>query len=147
MACSWYYSQPTGDVSQLCGWEKWSMDREIQLQQAAAKAGVPQNMFGPFATQAQAEQAKQQNPSWPDQAAKTVQGPVTDVTSAITAFANQVYKLTIRLAEAAVGIVLLAIAANVILKQTTGVDVARTTVRGVKKAGQTAGKVAAVVPK
>lgn len=66
--------------------------------------------------------------------------PITDVTGAITGAVNTVVKLVPRVLEAVVGIVLLAIAANAILKQTTGVDVAGTA----KRAGKTAAKAAVI---
>ena len=142
---SWYYNRTTGDVYQATGVMKWTTDREITLEKgAAATFGTPQTLFGPFATRADAEAAKQANPSLPDQAKAAIARPVTDVTSAIAGFGNQLVKVGLRLAEAAVGIVLLAIAANVILKQLTGVDVAGSAVRAGKQAGAAAAKAAVV---
>lgn len=66
--------------------------------------------------------------------------PITDVSSAIAAAINTAVKLVPRVLEAAAGIVLLAIAANVILKQTTGIDA----VGAAKKAGKTAAAAAVV---
>lgn len=137
---SWYYSQVTGSVSELTGTDKWLMDREIQLEQASAKVGVPEVLWGPFTTQQEAQTFAQAHPS----VQKAVTAPVTDVTSAITSFSNTLVKLFTRLAEAAVGVVLLAIAANVILKQTTGFDAAGTAIRTGKRAAGTAAKATAV---
>jgi len=68
-----------------------------------------------------------------DTAQAKAQQVVDSATSAWTAAINTAVKLVPRVLEAAVGIVLLAIAANAILKQTTGVDVAGAAVRGARR--------------
>lgn len=136
---SWYYHQTYGEVVEETGWRKWLQDREIDQEKIAAAAGVPQTWFGPFATQAQAQAFGSTHPSLTDQAKAAVQAPIQDLTGAVTAAVNTAVKLWVRVAEAAVGIVLLAIAANAIVKQTTGVDAAGAAAR----AGKTAGKGAA----
>ena len=135
---SWYYNRSLGDIFEATGPIKWTIDREIDLEKTLAKAGRPQVFFGPFATQADAQTFKAANPSILDRA-RDVAGnlnPVNDVTSAITSFTNTIVKLWIRVAEAAVGIVLLAIAANAILKQTTGIDPAGSAIGAGKKVGK-----------
>lgn len=131
---SWYYNHTDGQVFQLTGALKWAQDREIALEEQAAKVGVPQFNFGPFATQADAEKFKAAHPSVATQA----QGAITDVTGAITGFGNQLVKMLNRILEAITGIVLLAIAANIILKQTTGVDVAGHAIKAGKQTAKAA---------
>lgn len=150
---SWYYELATGDIFERTGFLKWETDREIDREKlvAAIPGGFPQHVFGPFATRDEAQAFKSTHPSVVDQAKagvkaaeNAVQQPVHDVTSAIAAVGNQLVKLGLRLVEAAVGIVLLAIAANAIIKQATGVDVAGAAVRAGKKTGKAAAAAAAV---
>jgi hypothetical protein len=132
---SWYYDRGSGNIVELTGQAKWMADTEISLEKLDPI--VPQVWFGPYNTQAEAETFKTANPSVVDQAktaADTASKVIPDVAGSLTQFGNTLVKLSIRFAEAAVGIVLLAIAANAILKQTTGVDVAKTTAKAGKKA-------------
>jgi hypothetical protein len=127
---SWYYNKLAGEVFEATGWLKFTTDREIDLEKGAAALGVPQTYFGPFATKANAEAYKTANPAVIPTIEKgaqkiaaapgDVQGFVSQLTNNITHNAEQ---LVIRVLEAAVGIVLLAIALNVILKQATGKDI------------------------
>lgn len=141
---SWYYHQTYGEIVEYTGWQKFLQDREIDQEKLAAKVGIPQSWFGPFATQAEAQAFKTGHPSAIDQAKAVAAQPIAGVEQAIANFGNTIVKLSTRLAEAAVGIVLLAIAANVILKQLTGVDVAGSAVRTTKKAGKAAATAAVV---
>lgn len=134
---SWYYNSSTGEIAEFTGWQKWLEDREITLE----KATSTQTHYGPFASQADAQAYKTAHPSVVDRAKQAATGAVTDVTSAITGATNTFVKLSIRVLEAAVGIVLLAVAFNAILKQTTGVDA----IGAARKAGTKAAVTAAVV--
>lgn len=138
----WYYNSHTGAVEQLPEAVGWG---ELH-------SGL--GWHGPFDTKQAAldfyAQGAAANPGWKAptgvvgniaNGAGVVTGPITGAAGAVT---DTVVKLTVRTIEAAVGIVLLAIAANVILKQLTGVDVARTTVRAARRTGATAAKAAAV---
>jgi len=141
---SWYYNITTGRVVELTGALKFFQDREIALEEHAAQLGAPQFNFGPFPTQADADAFKTAHPSAVDQAKGAVQSVTGDVSGAVANFGNQLVKLAIRFAEAAVGVVLLAIALNVVLKQATGVDVAGSAVKAGKNAAVAGAKVAAV---
>jgi hypothetical protein len=141
---SWYYNITTGNIVELTGTLKFFQDREIGLEEHAAQLGAPQFNFGPFPTQADAQAFKTAHPSAVDQAKGAVQGVAGDVSGAVANFGNQLVKLSIRFAEAAVGVVLLAIALNVILKQATGVDVAGSAVKAGKTAAAVGVKAAAV---
>lgn len=131
----WYYNKESGAVAQYTGWQEVAMKAEITAEKLVPATEV---FFGPFATQQEAQNFKNANPSVVDKATQAIQAPVTDVTSAVAGAVNTLVKLSVRLAEAAVGIVLLAIAFNAILKQTTGVDA----VGSARKAGKTAAKAA-----
>lgn len=136
---SWYYNRQTliGDsIFEATGWQKWATDREVDLEKAAAAAGVPQMLFGPFATRPDAETFRSAHPG-PQAGAAAVGQGVTDVGSALNTFTKTLAQIYLRTAEIAVGIVLLAVALNAILKQTTGVNVAATA----KRAGVTAARV------
>ncbi len=138
---SWYYYRNTGQIHEATGVLKWTTDREIDLEKAAADVGVPQKVYGPFATQQQAETFKAGNPSWVDQAkqaAGDVGQAVNGIPNAVTNFGNTLVKLVNRMLEAFAGVVLLAIAANVILKQVSGVDVAAKGLSAGKKAAKAA---------
>lgn len=80
-----------------------------------------------------------------DAAGQKVNQVVDSATSAWTAAINTIVKLVPRVLEAAVGVVLLGIAGNVLLKQLTGVDVAGAAVRTAKQASKAAPGVGAVV--
>lgn len=135
----WIYNSRTGEVIEV----------PIAVAEVELHSGL--GWHGPFDSQ-QAANAYYSanaaaNPGWKaptgfggvlNNAAGAVTAPITDVTSAITGAVNTVVKLVPRILEAAAGIVLLAIAANVILKQLTGVDVAGTAVRTGKKAATAA---------
>jgi hypothetical protein len=136
---SWYYNRANGTVFEATGFQKQVTDAQIMLEKGQAALGVPELFYGPFATQADANAFAANNPTYQSEAAKAVQAPVTDVTSAIAAAANTAVRLSMRVLEGAVGIVLLAIAANAVIKRTTGVSPAGEAV----KAGKTAGKAAA----
>ena len=139
---SWYYHQSNGDIVELTGWQAAAQNTEITLEAAAAKVSPsPQYWYGPFGSQAEAQAFKTAHPSVVAQIQGTISGVESNVVSPAV---NVAVKLTIRLAEAAVGIVLLAVAANAILKQTTGVDVARTARRAATKTAGTAAKAAVV---
>jgi hypothetical protein len=131
----WYYNSRLGSVVELDMGTGW-----VYLHSGTG-------WHGPFDTHQAAidyytaNQAA--NPGWKaptglggniSNAVGAINNPVSDVTGAIAAATNTIVKLAMRVLEAAVGIVLLAIAANVILKQTTGVDVAGTAKRAGKKA-------------
>jgi len=144
---SWYYRLDTGEVFEATGLLKWSTDREIGLEKLAGTRII----YGPWGARAEADTFAAAHPSFlshiQDQARNLqnqVQQAIPDIPGAITAATNTAVKLSIRFAEAAVGIVLLAIAANAILKQATGVDVAGTAVRTGKKAARVAATAAAV---
>ena len=143
---SWSYNSDSGSINET---------NDIV---AAPELHLGLGWHGPFPTKQAAldyyQQNKAANPGWkaptglggtitntlPDAVTK----PITDVTGAVTGAANTVVKLVPRVLEAAAGIVLLAIALNAVLKQTTGVDVAGTAARGAKKAAGTAAKAAVV---
>ncbi len=136
----WFYNSRTGLVQEL----------PVPVGDVELHLGL--GWHGPFDTQQKAidfyNAGKAANPGWQaptdnfgqllGNATSAVTKPITDVTSGIAAFTNTVVKLVPRILEAAVGIVLLAIAANVILKQTTGVDVVGTGVKVGKKAAMAA---------
>lgn len=137
---SWYYWANTGEIHEATGGMKWFLDREIDLEKAAAGAGVPQKTYGPFATQDEAQAFASTHPSWLSQGKQVLgqAGQALDVPGALTSLGNTLVKLVNRALEAVAGIVLLAIAANVILKQTTGVDVAGRAARAGKRAATAA---------
>jgi hypothetical protein len=141
----WYYNSHTGAVEEL--------PEAIGFVELHSGLG----WHGPFDTKQAAldfyNTNKAANPGWAAptgiggnlaNAGAAVVAPITDVTGAITGATNTIVKLVPRVLEAAAGIVLLAIAANVILKQVTGVDVAGSAVRATRRSATTAAKAAAV---
>lgn len=121
---SWYYNQAGGQIFEATGATKWGVDQTIFVQKNDPVPG--QIIYGPFTTQAQAQTAK-------DAHAVPSLNPITD---AQTALSSTVGSYFVRGAEIVLGVVLIAIALNAILKQTTGVDVGGAAVR--------AGKIAAI---
>ncbi len=137
---SWAYNSNTGAVGPF---------PTITLE-GLLRLGI--GWHGPFDTKQDAlnyyERNKAANPGWKapttdvgtsisnaqDTAKQRGQSLINDATSAWTAAINTIVKLVPRVLEAAVGIVLLAVAANAILKQTTGVDIAGAAVRGTRRA-------------
>lgn len=119
---SWYYDQVNGQIAERTGFDKWLIDRDIWTMKHDPIPG--QTIYGPFATQAEAEAFKASHPSG-------VAG-VLGIPSA-SQVTSEVAALLVRIGEIALGIVLLAIAANVILKQSTGVDVGAAGRRAVGK--------------
>jgi hypothetical protein len=136
---SWYYNRNLGTVVEFTGVTAWTLNGNIEFEKGLEKQfGLPRIWYGPFNTRDEAVAAQTAHPSALDEAKATAQKAIPDVAGAITQATNTAVKLGMRLAEAAVGIVLLAIAANAILKQTTGVDVAKTAAKAGKKAATVA---------
>src|SRR5262245_40037467 len=105
---SWWYNQTVGSVFEKSGAEGAALKAAVWTQEHDPIPG--QWLYGPFGTQAEAEAVKAAHP------------PITAVVGgAIGSGIDQLGVLLLRLAEAALGIVLLAIAFQAILKQTTGV--------------------------
>ena len=139
----WYYNSHTGAVQML------------PKPQGEALLHLGIGWHGPFNEKQDAldyyERNAPNNPGWKaptgwkgnlsnaiEGATDAVTAPISDVTTGIAAAINTAVKLVPRVLEAALGIVLLAIAANVILKQATGVDVAGTAARAGTKVAKTA---------
>lgn len=133
---SWYYDAQNDKVFEATGAQSNLLDGEIKLEETGAAVGVPQLFFGPFATQQEAQQTQAQHKTLLDQV--KANNPLNAASDAVKGIVDTAVKLVTRILEAAAGIVLLAIAANAILHQTTGVDVAG----GVKKVTKTAAKAA-----
>jgi hypothetical protein len=142
----WYYNSHTGAVQIL------------PKPQGEALLHLGIGWHGPFDTKDEAlayyERNAPNNPGWKaptgwkgnisnaldtaGDAASAVTEPISDFTTGIAAAINTAIKLVPRVLEATLGIVLLAIAANVILKQATGVDVAGSAARAGTKVAKTA---------
>jgi hypothetical protein len=137
----WIYNSRTGAVDQ------------VQTPQAEVLLRLGIGWHGPFGSKQEAldyyTRNAPHNPGWKaptgiagnlGNAGAAVAEPareaINSATSAWTAAINTAVKLVPRILEATVGIVLLAVAANAILKSATGVDVAGTAARGVKRAGR-----------
>jgi hypothetical protein len=127
---SWYYNRVTGQVFSASGAEKYALDKSIMLEKLP---GVSKYLWGPYATQAEAQAAAAQYPATAPTALAAVPTP-GDVADKVL---GTVGPVLVRVGEVVAGVVLLAIAANVILKQTTGVDVAG----GAARAARTVGRV------
>lgn len=131
---SWYYSRATGRVFEATGLEKVALDTDIMVQNHGGL--LVRVIYGPYSTQAEAQAAAAQYPtlgSTVTQAAGQVGGTLNPLNTADAVFAK-LAPFLVRVGEVVAGIVLLAIAANVILKQTTGVDVAGGTARAARRA-------------
>jgi hypothetical protein len=120
---SWYYSTATGRIFEATGLEKTALDLDIMVQN---KSTLPHILFGPFASQTEAQAFAASHPA--TGLAGAVTGPVNQLGTGLAGL-NPVDKvlgavgpILVRIGEVVAGIVLLAIAANVILKQTTGVN-------------------------
>jgi hypothetical protein len=124
---SWYYSSVTGAVYEQTGALAAITNANILVERHDPVPG--QYVWGPFATEDAALAAKAKHPPLPN--------PVTAVGSAVTgaasSVAGQVGAYVVRILEGVAGIVILAIALNVILKQSTGVDVASSAARGIQR--------------
>lgn len=128
---SWYYTSATGNVFQATGASKFTIDRSIFVQKHDLVPG--QLVYGPFGTEAQAQAAAGVHPPISLSSTVSALNPVAGVTADIAGY-------FVRAAEIILGVVLIAIALNAILKETTGVNVAGK----IAHAGVKAGEVAAV---
>lgn len=107
MSTSWYYFSLNGKVGTATGLGKLAIDQQILLQ---AVDPFPGKIYGPYSTQAAAEAAKAAHPS------VTSQLPTPgNVEATIETYFG-------RVAEAILGVVLLAVAANALIKGVTGIS-------------------------
>lgn len=112
---SWYYDVNKGEVYSAEGLAAAHLNGIILVQEHDLVPG--QMYYGPYSTQTQANAAKVAHPR-PDY------NPVDAVAKPLATATSEVANYFVRGAEIILGIVLVAIALNAILKQQTGVDVA-----------------------
>lgn len=114
---SWYYNSVNGAIVELTGVAAAAMNAEIAVMKHDPIPG--QIVWGPYSTREGALAAKAAHP------ASIAPEPV-HIPNPLSTIGADVQAMFVRALEAIAGIVLLAIAANIILKELTGIDAAGT---------------------
>jgi len=133
---SWWYNQIRGTTFSAGTVEEVALKASVWSQEHDPVPG--QWLYGPFPDQAGAEAAKAAHP--PISSAIPTPG---DIAGAINSGVSQIGAFAVRAAEAVLGIVIIAVALNVIFRQATGVDLAAKGAKAARAGAATAAKAAA----
>lgn len=104
---SWYFDDYNGQIFQRTGVQKWLEDREIQLEKSPLSPGN-QHVFGPYATQAEAQAFKNAHPPHgPLVTINSAGAGLKDIGSGLLPTLTNTRQFMVRLAEGVLGLALI----------------------------------------